>query len=357
MAKTRDPKRFERTAKGRRVLRQRAQMRRATQKSPPDHNDNTQAAEKQWSMPAVTQGHPFFQVLPPELRFSILSLLHPKDVEASHQACQEFHGIVEAFDLVDYKTKYHLQRLQSSLDTINAARMPTDVDSLLASMRIWISTRGLFCDGDLSYESWTKWFSHLANGDVRSPPGVPPKLFEQWAWLATMATSLQFRVNQSDADHTRYETDDYDGDLALLEWFEAAPMTHAIPIDEIDLFKLFGEIRWARGRVLTGTWHTVRKERATFPGNLEGQVGRRRLTSIRLVVGSDPNRPDSSRHPLRPANIMLANMDLPPLPPHNTFCYYITNEVLYAKIIKSSPDPLQMTPAMRAAALAHVELF
>lgn len=54
---------------------------------------------------------------------------------------------------------------------------------------------------------------------------------------------------------------------------------------------------------------------------------------------------------------MLANMDLPDLPPHDTFCYYMTNKVKYDKISRTFPGPLEMTPWMRAAALASVGLF
>lgn len=355
MAKTRDPKRFERTAKGRRVLRQRTQIRRATQ-----NNDNTQAVEKQWSLPGIAQGHPFFNSIPHEMRNSIMSLLPLKDVEASHQACQQFYRVAEASNLAGYRIQHHLHRIQSSINTINAARMPTDAVSLLASMRIWISTRGLFHHATPSFESWTKWFSHLANGDVRAPPGVlPPKPFEQWAYLAHITTGLQLRVDQSGADCRNDTSESQNGHDVLWYWFHESSRRHAIPIDVVELFSLYLKIRITRvdRRAITGTWHSVVKERATFPGNIEGEVGRRRLTPIRFTVGSDPNRLDSSKHPYRRVEIMLANMDLPPLPPHNTFCYYITNEEMYAKIINSSPGPLHMTPAMRAEALACVKLF
>lgn len=357
MAKSGNPKRFERTAKGRRFLRQRSQMRRASQNSASTPNYNTGAGENEKSGARVDQSHPFFRKLPIELRSSILELLPYGDLGSLRQTCQEFKEEVEVFGVVQRETDHHLNRLQTSIDVINAARMPTDADTLLASMRIWTSTRGIFRIPILNLESWSKWFSHLANGDVREKPWIGRKPFQQWAFLATIATALQLRVNQSSADHSLVIIGS-DGSDILWRWFQDESTRHPIPLDADELRKLYYRIRHAprNDRAIVGAVHGVKLEKTTFPGS-QSQIGRKLLTPIRYIVGQDPNRRKSTKNPMRPTNIMLANMDLPDLPPHDTFCYYTTNKVKYDKISRTFPGPLEMTPWMRAAALASVGLF
>jgi hypothetical protein len=46
--------------------------------------------------------------------------------------------------------------------------MPTDADTLLASLQLWTRNRGSFTHGLSSLMSLSKWFSHLSGGQVHS---------------------------------------------------------------------------------------------------------------------------------------------------------------------------------------------
>jgi hypothetical protein len=163
------------------------------------------------------------------------------------------------------------------------------------------------------------------------------------------------------------------------------------PLNAAELRKLYEHIRSARGdeRAINGRWHTAKKERTTFHHDKtesmshgdharrkrqekasrtfsvprrEGPLpprdrGRFRLTPILSDLGLKTKGLDGMRYSVRPADIMCANLGLPALPGHKTFCYYVTKPWVFNKLSKSHPNAIEMGPSMRAAALACVEIF
>lgn len=138
--------------------------------APPLHQ-RPDISRPQWKLPAVPQSHPFFKSLPPAIQVQVLSYLPLKSVEASRRTCKELCSIIDASEdkLAQLVIEFHLNRLQAAIDVINAAQMPTDVETVLASMRIWTSTRGNFFSKSPSLESRHKWFAYLAGDPVRTP--------------------------------------------------------------------------------------------------------------------------------------------------------------------------------------------
>jgi len=371
------PKKFGRTAKGRKVAREHGKKMRELEAASHDPQ----------------QEHPFFALLPTELQDHVLSYLPMRDLALARRSSKKFQRVV-----VDFETSFaqptitfHINRLQATIDKLNVTKYPTDADSFLACMRTWTSIRGCFRNPTLSLDSYSKWFSHLSGGRLLTMDGQPEEDFQRWATLATQATMLQRRINEL----VNQKIDILDvaagGDDPLWESFSNKALGNNCPLSAGELRKLYEHIRGARGdeRAINGRWHTAKKERTTFPSDKtekmsrgdharikrlikaikkrsmprqEGpspptDVGRFRLTPILSDLRRKTNELDGLRYPVRPADIMCANLGLPPLPDHNTFCYYVTNAWVFDKLSKSYPDAIVMGPSMRAAALACVEIF
>jgi hypothetical protein len=139
------------------------------------------------------------------------------------------------------------------------------------------------------------------------------------------------------------------------------------PLDPVEVRKLYDRIKDDRGddRDIRGPWHRSKRgrERGTFPSDvtninsLAEDFGRYRLTPIRTHLDLEMDGLDGLKHPVRPAEIMCANLGLPTLPPHNTFCYYVRKAWVFKKLYKSGKNGIVMNPVMRAAALQWVEIF
>lgn len=310
---------------------------------------DTQANKSMRGFPIILRNRQSFRTLTSELQLRIMSYLSLKDLAALRQTCREVHSIISASEEVLARPfiEQHLNRLQTTIDVINSAKMPTDVDTLLASMRLWTFTRGCFRDPDVSLESWYKWFSHLANGDIKSPAYMPfSKDFEQWAHVARVATSLQRKFNAANPSM-----------VDLWDWFVAEIALHPSPLDHTALAQLYTRIQGAQNRhyrEISGRWRRADLERATFPSVAPNRY---RLTPIRHKLVDDPGKSCLPLYPAHKVEIMLGPLGLPRLPPHNTFCYYTKKHKLVGKLTKVHSGAAVMPPLMRAKALEWVELF
>lgn len=371
------PKKFGRTSKGRKAARANGKKMRESEASSDD--------------PQQEHEHPFFACLPPELHDEILSYLPKEDLASARRSCKKFHKAVIDFEtsLAKPTVTFHLNRLQASIDQINDTKFPKDADSFLACLRTWTSLRGCFRNPKLSLASYNKWFSHLAGGRLVAKPGRPKKKFQRWARLAAIMTVLQRRVNE--LVNRKIDPISDEDELRLWDWFDEEILKHNCPMDTDEHLKLFNHIRDARDdeRAIDGRWHTARKERSTFPhdktekmthgdhARRKRQENARKKCTVPGVEGATPPRDqgrfrltpilsrledkleglDGMRYPVRPAEIMCANLGLPALPDHNTFCYYVTEAWVFDKLSKSYPGAIKMGPSMRAAALACMEIF
>lgn len=308
-----------------------------------------QATKSLRRSPIVLKDRQSFKTLTSELQLRIMSYLPLKDIGALRQTCREVHSIISASEDVLARPfiAQHLNRLQTTIDVINSAKMPTDVDTLLASMRLWTFTRGCFRDPDVLLESWYKWFSHLANGDIKSPAYMPfSKEFEQWAHVARVATSLQRQFNAANPSM-----------VDLWDWFVAEIALHPSPLDQAALAQLYTRIQGAQNRhyrEISGRWHRADLERATFPSVAKNRY---RLTPIRHKLIDDPGKSCLPLYPAHQVEKMLGPLGLPRLPPHDTFCYYTKKYKLVGKLTKVRSGAAVMPPLMKAKALEWVELF
>jgi DNA-binding transcriptional ArsR family regulator len=177
-------KKFGRTAKGRKVARQHAKEKRESGTAP--------FRNPPWKKLCVPSQHPFFKKIPGELRKEILSHLPLEVLGSIRKLGQQFQMVVSNFetDLTQPTITFHINRLQATIDAINATKMPTDADSLLACMRTWTSTRGSFRNPEVSLDSLNKWFSHLAGGELPAKHGEPEKNFQRWADLLSWRRSF-----------------------------------------------------------------------------------------------------------------------------------------------------------------------
>lgn len=159
---------------------------------------DSQATAPKGRLSIVSKDSQSFKTLTPELKLRVMSFLPLGDIRALRQTSQEFLKTISASEdkLARPFIAHHLNRLQTSIDAINAAKMPTSVETFLASMSLWTSIGGSFLNRHLSLESWYLWFSHLSNSDVRNPELEELRqVFEQWAHVARVATLLQRQIN------------------------------------------------------------------------------------------------------------------------------------------------------------------
>jgi hypothetical protein len=252
-------KKLGRTSKGRKVARKHAQELRESGLAP-FHNPP-------WKKFCVPSKHPFFSKIRGELRREILSYLPLKDLGSVRRTSPQFQMAVSNFerDLTQPTIAFHINRLQASIDAINATSMPTDADSLLACMRTWTSTRGSFRNPELSLESLSKWFSHLAGGELMAKDGEPQKDFQRWARLASLATEFQRGMNTKVANNNSvYDAQGFD---RLWPIFSAEISKLDCPLSAPEVRKLYDRIKDARGDEvdIRGRWHTAEKENTTFP--------------------------------------------------------------------------------------------
>jgi hypothetical protein len=351
---------FGRSDTGRKVARQREESPKQSQSTLSyPHLSTAPAAPSNnitWKQPFIPQRHPFFAVLSEELRGEVISYLPIHEVAKSRRTCQEWLGIVDGVEaaLTGAEIRRHTRRLKAPVDEINATSMPTDADTLLASLRVWTSIRGSFRNPGLSLQSLNKWFSHLAGGKRKAHHHLPDEEFQRWTWLAAVATQLQRRFNHIYANNGSVY--DPNGDDLWWIWFSKETFKYNCPLNPTELRKLYNHIRDDDGGAITGPFHRAKSETSTFPGDYPGRY---RLTPIRFDCSHKPagRKGRGLRYPVRPVRIVLATLGLPKLPPHSTFCYYATVGWVFNNVSKSYSEPLQMNNWMRAAALEWVELF
>jgi hypothetical protein len=126
----------------------------------------------------------------------ILSYLPLNQISSSRRCCQQFHGLVAQLEkhYAEPRIATYIIRLQNIIDTRENTRMPTDADTLLASLRIWTSTRRSIPDVKGSQRSLDKWFSYLA-GDQLKNKSPPRAHFETWSLVAVEAVKLQLEAD------------------------------------------------------------------------------------------------------------------------------------------------------------------
>lgn len=264
----------------------------------------------EWKKPRLVSKHTFF-TLPLEMQQNVLSHLPPASVSSLRSVCQEFHSVVDGCEdqLATPLLTHHYHRLQTVIDAINTAQLPTDADSLLESLRIWTARRHSCKDVDAAHRSLLMWFSHLAGGYAnlkREPERFA--IIDQWTKLAARATHLQWEMNR----YRELFSEDQRMGGELWNFFEGLLHGHDMPISGTELQILYSRIE-SLPSAISGPFHNG--ETGTFPTD---KCGRFLITPLRLT-----GRKHKTKQPLFPAAIMHGNLDLPALPESNIFCYYL----------------------------------
>jgi hypothetical protein len=254
----------------------------------------------------IAQAHPFFG-LPADVGTKILSHLRWNQISASRRCCQQFHGLVVSFERhhAEPRIASHIRCLQNKIDTLRDARMPTNANSLLDSLRIWTSTRGTFHNHSVSLVSLNKWFCYLAS--AHSKEQIPPfEHYGMWTLLAVEAVHLQHRVgNLSWAGFQRHVRNSKN---LLLDQAENKKLYDRI-VSTVDL---------AQRDIMLPIW-SHDKEILSFLGC---RLHRFRITPIR-VDGDRSNPQGKLREPQLAAEITCGYIGvLPDLPGPSIFCYY-----------------------------------
>lgn len=317
-----------------------------------------------WSQPAKPQTHPFFKDLPVEMREDILSHLPEKDVSALRSACQEFHGIVATYEsrVATTQVNLHMRRLQDKLGTIKNTSLPTDAKTLLAGLKIWTSTRGIFEDPETSLNSLEKWFSHLAGGRHGQLKSKPCAKFETWALVARQVLRLQVQMQAP-----LYRLPPYKDHLAR---FQASfSSIDNLPLSKTEIRALFVHIRGSdlddllphnsiKEQAIKGEFHlTSREEARTFPAHFDNRF---RISPIRQHVGNQDEPLGKVRGSLLSAKIICGFLGLPELPDSKAFCYCVKKKWvtdLLKKRYKLCKGAGEMSPLMKTRVLPWVEIF
>ena len=317
-----------------------------------------------WSQAAKTQSHPFFSEVPAEMRDDILSYLPEKDVSALRSACQEFHGIVDAYEShhAAPQINLHMRRLQDKLDAIKHTSLPTNVETLLAGLGIWTSTRGIFQNPETSLNSLEKWFSHLAGGRRGQLKSKPHAMFETWALVAMHVLRLQVQMQTP-----THRLPPHKEHLAQFE--ECFSSIDNLPLSKAEIRALFDHIRGddledlfphdvIKEQAIKGKFHfTSRKEHTTYPGHHDNNF---RISPIRERVGNQDEPQGKVRGSLLSAKIICGFLGLPELPDSKAFCYCVNKKWvtdLLKKRYKECKGAEEMSPLMKARVLQWVEIF
>jgi hypothetical protein len=311
---------------------------------------------------AIAQAHPFFG-LPNNVGAEILSYLPWDQISASRRCCQQFHTLVVSFERNYAKPRIasHEGRLNRLINELNYAQMPTDADTLVASLQLWTRNRGTFTQGLSSLMSLSKWFSHLSGGQVHSHGDDPNKMpFETWAEVATLALRLRFHGhNLGPVKLTG----------AFREWLTLKMYLQAIPnqpLSRTEQIKLYNHIMSARNSqgdqrdMLGRNYKSQVRELGTFPGS-DCHADWRLLTSIRTSVGT-PDRPEGTfDDPPIPGEILGRFIWVPDLPYTDTFCYFAKKPWvadLLEDLYRRYPDGKEeMCLLMKARILELIDIF
>lgn len=317
-----------------------------------------------WSQPSKLQTHPFFKDLPVEMREDILSYLPEKDVSALRSACQEFHDIVATYEsrVATPQVNLHMHRLQDKLNAIKNTSLPTDAKTLLAGLKIWTSTRGIFEDPETSLKSLEKWFSHLAGGRHGQLKSKPCAMFETLALVAVQVLRLQVQMQTPLHGLPPYKDH-------LAQFQASFSSIDNLPLSKIEIRALFNHIRGRalddllphntiKEQAIKGKFHlTSRKEHSTFPGHHDNNF---LISPIRQYVGNQDEPLGKVGGSLLSAKIICGFLGLPELPDSKAFCYCVKKKWvtdLLKKRYKLCKGAGEMSPLMNARVLPWVEIF
>jgi hypothetical protein len=276
-----------------------------------------------WKRATIAQTGPFFK-LPGELTDEVLSYLPWFQISAARRCCQQLYGLVVAFErrYAPPRILFHRKRLQTIIDDINNARMPTDAESLLAVLRLWTCKRGSFRLPVASMQSLEKLFSHLAGGQIKSISGQPLALFEVWTDVAMQATQLQLQARGTRDLHGFAHT--LQGTELRNEFHRRISGITNCPLNRAEQEKLFDHIintKVAAERSIMNPFYKVAIDRKTFPN--DNLAHHYRLSPIRTRVGAANDPQGKVKNPSLPAEILCGGfLDLPGLGTE-TFCYYV----------------------------------
>lgn len=315
-----------------------------------------------WKRATIAQTHPFFK-LPGELTDDILSYLPSFRVSAARRCCQQLHGLVVSFEKQDAPPRiaFYRKRLQTIIDDINNARMPTDAESLLAVLRLWTSKRGSFRLPGASMQSLEKWFSHLAGGQIKSISGQPLALFEIWTDVAMQATQLQLQAR--DTRDLRGFAYNLQGTELRNEFRRRISGITNYPLSTAEQEKLIDHIintKVGAERSIMNPFHKVDMDHKTIPS--DSLAHHYRLSPIRTRVGTANDPQGMVKNPSLPADILCGGFfDLPGLGT-STFCYYVVKKAWVTRLLKERygrfPQGKEETCLLKKASMLEwVDIF
>lgn len=241
---------------------------------------------------------------------AVFSYIPWNEISALRRCCQQLHDIVATYESrkAASRVEFHMRRLQNKIDAIENASMPTNAETLLAGLSIWISTRKMFENPEASLGSLEKWFIYLAGDQVKSADTQPYAEFETWALVAMQVVRLHIQVT-GQRRKTGYVLPPRETHWAQFQ--HALSEIDIFPLSKAETRALFDRIRDdapLTQRDMKMRTHKAPKDLCTIPSKNKNFF---RLTPIRTYIGREEKPKGKSRGPLLPAEVLCGYPGLP----------------------------------------------
>jgi hypothetical protein len=314
---------------------------------------------------------PNLHTIPLELQQKIFLQTTAGDTTRLRRVCKALNCVVVGSSnyLAKQFANRELTRLRCVVDEWTSLKMPTDINSLMEAMHVWIKRRGFMPRRSYAcMESMRKLMAHLF---VRKKTGGDLYLSAmRWSLVAVAVSYLHQR-----AVDPRDEDDDCDDELSF-NLITAMGVLDYAECDRLFYCTEHPELQPRERRLCGRTWPAGTLEHATLPElrmtpllNFERvasplsdeAIDRANMLYRDYLDDENTNEPLEATHG-SPA--LLWHLRLPELP-NEVSCYHLVDEWAgreVEKIIAPLPNsarsrPTRVPPMLRAAILENVRLF
>lgn len=141
--------------------------------------------------------------LPLELQNEIFLYTTARETSRLRRVCKALNWVVTGSSnfLAKRFADRELARIQHSVEEWTSLKMPTDADSLMEALRVWIKRRGHFAAHGETFASLEKLMAHLFMGKKEGQDLYTSTLV--WTWIAVCA--LQLRLKWEEWEELDYD--------------------------------------------------------------------------------------------------------------------------------------------------------
>ena len=330
--------------------------------------------------PASSKAHkpngPNLLSLPLELKQHVLLFTTAQDTARLRGVCKSLNADIKG------STKYlakkfsgkGLSRLQQCVDEFTSLEPPKDFDSSMKALHVWTKRRGTFDKRYVEIDSVVKLMVHLFLGSGNRSEAKAAEIGRNIRLWSATALHVVWLCRFSDNGFT--EQQDIDDIFGAL--------TNLGALSESDYEKLLErakqpELQQEDHRLGGREWGFKAQERLSFPklGRMTpllqypcisqdpefGEIYRQESKALKDFLKGKPSRP---LLPATHGNLWLTRYLRLPALPNEVSCYYlndawsrkeVTKLLALLDTVATKTNPMRVSPLLRAAILARVELF